>query len=110
MAPELGRRGMKSAEDIVSLYMQRLSTRGAYLNRMKEVSANYNNEVAVPLPELDINEKPAVANLLAQGSTSSPSALPRSCQTSSTQPFVAVSRDRRNVPASAALPPLAGTT
>lgn len=58
---------MKSAEDIVSLYMQRLSTRGAYLNRMKEVSANYNNEVAVPLPELDINEKPAVANLLAQG-------------------------------------------
>jgi hypothetical protein len=34
---------------------------------MKEISANYHNEVMVPLPELDANEKPAVANLLAQG-------------------------------------------
>lgn len=58
---------MKSAEDIVALHTQRVASRGGYLKRMKEVSANYNNEVAVPLPELDINEKPAVANLLAQG-------------------------------------------
>lgn len=58
---------MKSAEEIAALYQQRLSARGEYLGRMKEISRHYNNEVTVPLPELDQNEKPAVANLLAQG-------------------------------------------
>ena len=58
---------MKSAQDIVSLHTQRVMTRGDYLGRMKEISRHYNNEVTVPLPELDANEKPAVANLLAQG-------------------------------------------
>lgn len=58
---------MKSAEDIVALYNSRLSSRGDYLGRMKDISRHYNNEVTVPLPELDSNEKPAVANLLAQG-------------------------------------------
>ena len=58
---------MISAEEIVALHQMRLATRGDYLARMKDVSRNYNNEVTVPLPELDANEKPAVANLLAQG-------------------------------------------
>jgi len=58
---------VKSAEDIVALYNSRLSSRGDYLGRMKDISRHYNNEVTVPLPELDSNEKPAVANLLAQG-------------------------------------------
>jgi len=58
---------MRSAEEIVSLHVSRVQSRGGYLGRMKEISRHYNNEVTVPLPELDANEKPAVANLLAQG-------------------------------------------
>jgi len=58
---------MRSAEEIAGLHQQRVTQRGDYLRRMKEISAHYNNEVTVPLPELDANEKPAVANLLAQG-------------------------------------------
>jgi len=58
---------VKSAEDIVALHTQRKSARGDYLARMGDISRHYNNEVTVPLPELDQNEKPAVANLLAQG-------------------------------------------
>ena len=58
---------MISAEEIVHLYRVRLSERGDYLKRMGDISRHYNNEVTVPLPELDANEKPAVANLLAQG-------------------------------------------
>ena len=66
MAPELG--GLvRSAEEIVSLHAMRRQSRGDYLGRMGEISRHYNNEVTVPLPELDANEKPAVANLLAQG-------------------------------------------
>jgi len=67
MATELDWLIVKTAEDIVSLYHQRLQARGDYLTRMKDISRHYNNEVTVPLPELDANEKPAVANLLAQG-------------------------------------------
>ena len=67
MASELGRLMPKSAEEIASLYVQRVQHRGSYLTRMGEISSHYNNEVTVPLPELDANEKPAVANLLAQG-------------------------------------------
>jgi len=58
---------VKNAEEIVHLYRIRLSERGDYLKRMGDISRHYNNEVTVPLPELDANEKPAVANLLAQG-------------------------------------------
>jgi len=57
----------KTAEEIVALHRQRVNSRGDYLSRMKDVSRHYNNEVTVPLPELDANERPAVANLLAQG-------------------------------------------
>lgn len=58
---------MKTAEDIVALYNIRMSLRGDYLGRMADISRQYDNEVTVPLPELDRNEKPAVANLLSQG-------------------------------------------
>jgi|GEM_PF-1388563 len=41
--------------------------RQPYFNRMDEVRRHYNGSVVVPLPELDELEKPAVANLVAQG-------------------------------------------
>ena len=66
MASQLGC-FVRTAEEVVSLHQSRMKSRGDYLNRMKEISRHYNNNVTVPLPELDANEKPAVANLLAQG-------------------------------------------
>lgn len=53
--------------DIVTLYEQRRGARGGSLQRMLEVQQMYDNEIMVPLPELDKNERPAVANLLIQG-------------------------------------------
>ena len=58
---------MKSAEDIVSLYIQRKKDRAPLINRMDEARRHYNGEIVVPLPELDDIEKPAIANLIAQG-------------------------------------------
>lgn len=37
------------------------------LEQMRSVSDHYNNDVVVPLPELEENERPAVANFFAQG-------------------------------------------
>jgi hypothetical protein len=57
----------KSAEEIVTLYRQRKKAKGPVIARMEEVRRHYNGDVVVPLPELDRSERPAVANLLAQG-------------------------------------------
>jgi hypothetical protein len=57
----------KSAEQIVTLYRQRKTAKGPLLARMEDVRRHYNGDVVVPLPELDRAERPAVANLLAQG-------------------------------------------
>ena len=56
-----------SAEQVAQLYHQRRLERQPYFNRMDEVRRHYNGSVVVPLPELDELEKPAVANLVAQG-------------------------------------------
>ena len=58
---------MISAEQVAQLYHQRRMERQPYFNRMDEVRRHYNGSVVVPLPELDELEKPAVANLVAQG-------------------------------------------
>lgn len=56
-----------TAEQIVTLYQQRKRDRSPYINQMDDVRRHYNGDVVVPLPELDDMEKPAVANLVAQG-------------------------------------------
>jgi len=56
-----------SAEDIYGLYELRKSRRAPIFALMSQVKELYNAELAVPLPELDVNEKAAVANLLKQG-------------------------------------------
>lgn len=58
---------MKTVNEIVELYEQRKAAAGTTLQRMREIRAHYNGDVVVPLPELDKNERTAVANLLAQG-------------------------------------------
>src|SRR5579872_1861847 len=52
---------------IVSLYNQLRQERGMEIQRMHELQRAYNGDIVVPLPELDDAEKPAVANLVAQG-------------------------------------------
>lgn len=53
--------------DIVTLYEQRKLKLGGTIGRMLNTQRMYDNEIMVPLPELDKNERPAVANLLIQG-------------------------------------------
>jgi len=56
-----------SAEQIVMWYRERRSAAGPLHARMQEIRDLYNGDVQVPLPELDRNEQPAVANLISQG-------------------------------------------
>ena len=67
MATILGGGILISAEQIAQLYHQRRLERSPYFQRMDEVRRHYNGSITVPLPELDELEKPAVANLVAQG-------------------------------------------
>lgn len=52
---------------IVELYRQRKSRLAPVHSKMHEIKDQYNNNVTVPLPELDTNETPSVANLISQG-------------------------------------------
>lgn len=56
-----------SPDEILNLYEQLRRVRGPQIQKMLEVCRYYNNDVMVPLPELDESEKPAVANLITQG-------------------------------------------
>lgn len=56
-----------AVEDIVKRYRDRQAQRGPLISRMAKVRAHYNDEVVVPLPDMDRTERPAVANLLTQG-------------------------------------------
>lgn len=58
---------MKSAEEIAGLYRERKSEHGPLLSKAQELTEAYNGDLAVPLPEIDANEKVAVANLLQLG-------------------------------------------
>lgn len=58
---------MKTTEDIVSAYKERKKNRSSVLATARLVSLAYNNEMPIPLPELDKNELPIVPNLLQQG-------------------------------------------
>ena len=58
---------MKTIEEIISIYTTRSRTNDAAKARMRNLRDYYNGDIVVPLPELDSDEKSAVANLLAQG-------------------------------------------
>jgi hypothetical protein len=58
---------MKSVEEIVDLYRQRVTAQGPVLSQMRQVRQLANGDVVVPLNELDRNTKSSVANLLVQG-------------------------------------------
>jgi hypothetical protein len=54
-------------DEIVSRFRDREAKRSRVIARMAKVRAHYNDEVVVPLPDMDRTEAPAVANLLTQG-------------------------------------------
>ena len=58
---------MKSAEEIRRIFDTRKSTQGQAHSRMREVSKVYNDQIYLPLPELNKAERPAVPNLAQQG-------------------------------------------
>lgn len=58
---------MKTAEAINDLYNERRDSRAGYLEAMREIRDTYNGDIVIPLPEVDEKEKPAVANLVAEG-------------------------------------------
>jgi hypothetical protein len=53
--------------EIVRLYFERSQHYGPLVTQMRELTSAYEGTVAVPLPELDAQEKVAVANLIALG-------------------------------------------
>lgn len=57
----------RSFAEIVALYYERKQRLSPHIIRAMEVKDQYNGDVVVPLPELDANERPAVANILSQG-------------------------------------------
>ena len=57
----------KPVSEIMSEYMTRRSAMDPRHALMREMLQFYNGEVPIPLPELSMNERPAVANLIRQG-------------------------------------------
>lgn len=57
----------KSVEEIIAAYRSRQLERGVFFEQCKVISQHYNNQITLPLPEIDRTEAPAVANLLKQG-------------------------------------------
>ena len=53
--------------EIVQLWETRRRAQGAHVARMLQVRDMYAGDIMVPLPELDEDERPGVANLLLQG-------------------------------------------
>ena len=53
--------------EIARIFELRRRNRGGYIQKMVEVQRMYDGDIWVPLPELDENERPGVANLLLQG-------------------------------------------
>lgn len=58
---------MRSVQEILALYASRSRANGGAKSKMRNLRDYYNGDVIVPLPELDSDERSAVANLLAQG-------------------------------------------
>ena len=54
-------------DEIIDEFRVRKEARGTLIQYMKEARDHFNGDVVIPLPEMSEDEKPAVANLMAQG-------------------------------------------
>jgi len=59
--------GVKSVEDILKLYRQRVQYYGPMHSKMRIIQSIYNNTAQIPMLDMDRSESPSVPNLLAQG-------------------------------------------
>lgn len=60
---------MITAQGVADLYAQRRLAAGPQLARMAEVQMLYNNDIVVPLPELNRGERSSIPNRVKQGLT-----------------------------------------
>ena len=58
---------MKSIEEILALYKQRVSFYGPLHSKMRLIQSIYNGTAEIPLPDMERSEMPSVPNLLAAG-------------------------------------------
>jgi hypothetical protein len=58
---------MKTIDQILSLYKQRITLYGPMHSKMRIIQSIYNGTAQVPLPDMERTEMPSVPNLLAQG-------------------------------------------
>ena len=58
---------MKSADDILALYTQRVKLYGGLHAKMRQIQDIYNGTANIPLPEVERNAPANIPNLLAQG-------------------------------------------
>ena len=58
---------MKSIEEILFLYKQRINYYAPLQSKMRTVQSIYNGTAEIPLPDMERNEMPSIPNLLAQG-------------------------------------------
>ena len=58
---------MKSIEEILGLYRQRVTYYAPLQSRQRTIQAIYNGTADIPLPDIERSESPSVPNLLAQG-------------------------------------------
>lgn len=58
---------MKAFDEVLNEYFHRQEDRGVLLQFMRNARDHFNGDVVIPLPEMDEDERPGVANLMAQG-------------------------------------------
>ena len=58
---------MRSIDEILSLYKQRVKHYGTLHGKMRTIQSIYNGTAQVPLPDMEQADQPSVPNLLAQG-------------------------------------------
>lgn len=58
---------MRSVNEILSLYRERVKYYGPLQGKMRTIQSIYNGSAQIPLPDMEDAEHPSVPNLLAQG-------------------------------------------
>lgn len=58
---------MKSVDEILALYKQRVNFYGPMHSKMRLIQSIYNGTAEIPLPDMERSEMPSVPNLLASG-------------------------------------------
>lgn len=53
--------------EVVHIFYSRQRAQGGHIARMHEIKKMYDGDIVIPLPELDEQERPSVANLIKQG-------------------------------------------